>query len=345
MKREKIDERFLFDEEDKEIILRKSGQKCAHCGKPIFILPSRMENAMTVDHYIPLSRGGANRLLNYIPLCKDCNTSKGEKVISPDGYLKYLKPEYLKEIQGYYDSYIHSFKYISERNLLAADEFTVKVPFYPLNGMREISAPAAVFEYNIKKAGYCDLDKLYRYYLKYLKKYDVLETPEKAEENIRDWFERGCIYFAEKNGDILVMVAFDVVDLKTRKVKGYNGKALEIWSFSYYNRQQAGELLAEMVFRLPETIMSECSMPALPIMIARVKNDRIYNHISIFKDLYDITIPGTVINRTFGMLKKDESGMALCSSYFINSEDRDKIYSFMKDFRPIDSDDEDVKVS
>ena len=32
------------------------------------------------DHRVPLAMGGANRLSNYWPLCKPCNTSKGARL-------------------------------------------------------------------------------------------------------------------------------------------------------------------------------------------------------------------------------------------------------------------------
>lgn len=45
------------------------GQSCVNCGKP----------ANTIDHIIPLSRGGTNDLENLQPMCWDCNKAKGSK--------------------------------------------------------------------------------------------------------------------------------------------------------------------------------------------------------------------------------------------------------------------------
>jgi hypothetical protein len=42
---------------------------CANCGKP----------ANTIDHIIPLSRGGTNDLENLQPMCWKCNKAKGSK--------------------------------------------------------------------------------------------------------------------------------------------------------------------------------------------------------------------------------------------------------------------------
>ncbi len=37
---------------------------------------------MTVDHILPKSRGGANELANYQPMCQHCNGRKGNKLES-----------------------------------------------------------------------------------------------------------------------------------------------------------------------------------------------------------------------------------------------------------------------
>ena len=48
---------------------------------------------LTMDHVVPLSRGGKSKKGNIVPACKDCNTKK-----------KYLLPieweEYLKSLTG-----------------------------------------------------------------------------------------------------------------------------------------------------------------------------------------------------------------------------------------------------
>ena len=48
------------------------GNRCLCCGA---------ETALTVDHVIPLARGGSDLLDNKQPLCKSCNSSKGVKTV------------------------------------------------------------------------------------------------------------------------------------------------------------------------------------------------------------------------------------------------------------------------
>lgn len=46
-------------------------QRCFYCG----------EAGGTIDHVIPLSRGGSHAIGNLVPACRTCNLSKGKKLI------------------------------------------------------------------------------------------------------------------------------------------------------------------------------------------------------------------------------------------------------------------------
>ncbi len=51
-----------------ELMVAWFGRKCLGCGG----MP------VTVDHVVPLSAGGSNSLPNLQPLCRRCNSSKGQ---------------------------------------------------------------------------------------------------------------------------------------------------------------------------------------------------------------------------------------------------------------------------
>lgn len=52
--------------------LKRLGGKCQHCGTTTNI---------TIDHILPVSKGGTNHIGNLQPLCGSCNTRKLDKII------------------------------------------------------------------------------------------------------------------------------------------------------------------------------------------------------------------------------------------------------------------------
>jgi 5-methylcytosine-specific restriction endonuclease McrA len=55
--------------EDRLLLFEKYNGLCIYCGN----------EAKTIDHLIPLSRGGSNGVENLAPACLSCNSSKGAK--------------------------------------------------------------------------------------------------------------------------------------------------------------------------------------------------------------------------------------------------------------------------
>src|SRR5439155_196823 len=47
--------------------------RCAYCWQ---------EKKLTIDHVIPLSRGGSNFIENIVPACQSCNSTKYNKLIT-----------------------------------------------------------------------------------------------------------------------------------------------------------------------------------------------------------------------------------------------------------------------
>jgi 5-methylcytosine-specific restriction protein A len=73
-----VDDSFIRTERNKARSLRKtrwwqqktSSGTCHYCGRRVGI------KNLTMDHVIPLARGGRSTKGNLVPCCKKCNTAK-----------------------------------------------------------------------------------------------------------------------------------------------------------------------------------------------------------------------------------------------------------------------------
>lgn len=102
---EEKDERILFSYEERKAALKRSGGICACCGKKL------TTKTMTMDHIIPLWRGGKNEADNVIALCESCNKEKGSILFLPNSFYMAMegKPEQ-KKMQKYVEDWFDSVK-------------------------------------------------------------------------------------------------------------------------------------------------------------------------------------------------------------------------------------------
>lgn len=76
-------------------LLEKTGGVCAVCGRTL-------ENEkVTIEHYIPKYHGGTDDERNLLPLCKNCNKSKGSRMVSVEDHYPHLLAIYYNEANEY----------------------------------------------------------------------------------------------------------------------------------------------------------------------------------------------------------------------------------------------------
>jgi len=89
-----IDERQIRQEREKARALRKQNWwrnkiakgTCYYCGRSV---PPK---ELTLDHIVPLTRGGKSTKGNCVPACKECNNKKKDMLpVEWDDYLQNLK--------------------------------------------------------------------------------------------------------------------------------------------------------------------------------------------------------------------------------------------------------------
>lgn len=265
-------EHFTLDE--KEDICTKSGNKCAHCGTPIFA-----GYQMTVDHFIPLDKGGSNQMINLIPLCKDCNESKDNKLYSME-YIKYLKPKYKQQIKDYLDSYVQVIDYCQRHRLLAYDEYNRSILITPRNVRRKNKSVGVKSKYILKYATWDDLDKITDYLIRYLKKNEVLDSEEAARENIIFWMQFGCIYYVERNGEVTTMIAMTIKQLgENQDYRGIYNQPM-MYLFPYYQTEISEQIVLDLIYDIPKLICDENNLSFMPLNIVMLEDEKMKNVLS-----------------------------------------------------------------
>jgi hypothetical protein len=68
----------LFGWEIRSYLLEKFGRRCVYCG--------RTQTAFELDHVLPQSRGGSNRVSNLVLSCHSCNQAKGNRTAAEFGF-------------------------------------------------------------------------------------------------------------------------------------------------------------------------------------------------------------------------------------------------------------------
>lgn len=72
----------------RKILYDKQCGKCAICGRQLQIDDRiRIEDYLTVDHILPVARGGSNRMDNLQGLCWECNHEKQDYYMEEDRYV------------------------------------------------------------------------------------------------------------------------------------------------------------------------------------------------------------------------------------------------------------------
>lgn len=74
---------------DKVYIKEKDCYICSHCGE-VF---DGKNVIYTLDHYLPNSMGGMTNADNLYPLCRECNSKRGDKLVDGVEYYKFLTEE------------------------------------------------------------------------------------------------------------------------------------------------------------------------------------------------------------------------------------------------------------
>lgn len=206
MERVKIENRRRFTPAEKSAIMYKSGNKCSHCGCKL------NGDHLTIEHVIPLDKGGTNDFGNLVALCKTCNTMKDNFVCHPAEFYKYVDGLYMDELIFNQNKYYSDFNWQTPTNFFPEELKLFDIPMIigtpsfrqqRKKGLKNASIKTTCI---LHKAVYSDLDNIYYYLKKYEAKYNKgLSADEKTDvkDFISNYFDNGAIYFlTSKSGEI-----------------------------------------------------------------------------------------------------------------------------------------------
>lgn len=211
-------------------VFKRDSFTCQYCGRkaPAVILE--------VDHIHPVSKGGANDLLNYVTSCVDCNQGKSDRLLSDDAVLEKQRRQ-LAELQQRKEQIDMMYEW--QRTLLdiAKDtgdklhEFWREcVPGWSLNE----SAQQQLREYQ-RRFGPDEVLVAIQISVDYYLRYDEEGKPTKASvENA--WSKVGGILVTRKRER-------EDPDLPLRELYGLRARCRS--KFSYWNEAQGWRLILD----------------------------------------------------------------------------------------------------
>lgn len=123
MPRQRSEERTYIPQQIRYQVLSECGGVCAHCGCNL-----HMHHNFTLEHVIPLNKGGTNDIANFVALCEDCNKAKSDDIVSPQRYYTRLPKDKLKQVQRLFDDYMANTRYLANDTLFSTDQFDIKAP-------------------------------------------------------------------------------------------------------------------------------------------------------------------------------------------------------------------------
>ncbi len=177
MPREKTADRGLLPPGTKSDLYVETGGRCAHCGARIAY------KSATIDHIIPISKGGADSRENLAILCGDCNSRKYNHVIDPAGYYRFLPKDRLAQVSRMFQDYLDSTEWLAWENLFRVDQFECRTAcaiFVP-KSRKIFMAPATVQVRKMLPAEAYDWLQLYRAHIRPADRCLVIEDPRDIE--------------------------------------------------------------------------------------------------------------------------------------------------------------------
>ncbi len=215
--REKIEEREWINWRIKNKLLEETNGRCAHCG--ISIEPHKN---MTLEHIIPINKGGTNDEENLTVLCKDCNKLKSDMIL-PVRWYAHLPEVRIKALIKQMKDYLDNVDYLAEDCVMMMDTYRIIVNIPVTKKNRTVPVPASV---NVIKM---DKYEAFRWLMDYKGSLDKNDA-EAVITHPSEW--RAPCYIFRKGDTDLAMVCPYIIHEWNDEMDAYFNQIVFEWYFS-----------------------------------------------------------------------------------------------------------------
>lgn len=120
MARQRNEGRIRMTNIRREQLLDRCKGRCCHCGCELVL-----GDNFSIEHIIPLSKGGTNDFRNTVALCKDCNKEKGNDIVGVEFYSNAPKLVF-EDIEAILNEYYEENDWLTTTNVFRQDRYTIK---------------------------------------------------------------------------------------------------------------------------------------------------------------------------------------------------------------------------
>lgn len=285
MPRLRSEERIYIPAQIRTAVLNESGRICAHCGETL-TYPRRF----TIEHVIPLHKGGTNDKVNLVALCEECNKAKSDDIIEPQSYYKYLPAERIEELQTLFQEYLHNTKWLAYDTVFKTDQFELypAVTIVSKQGRGQpVSVPIRVQVSKLRKQDAAEWLMLYTGRLatkdkelimyekdKLVLPYYKITKGDKTIAVVAPYLHKGDFntpLSPKKDHTILIMDIFGQPDIRT----------------NFTTTELIGKCLLGLINKAQETLILHAKGSAVELLVRTPESDRVMA--ASFKNLTDHT--------------------------------------------------------
>lgn len=144
-KRQKLSKKTRFE------VFKRDAFTCQYCGK------KAPDVVLNIDHIEPVSKGGADNLLNYITACQECNSGKSNRLLSDQSVIEKQRKQ-IEDLQEKREQLEMMFEW--QKGLLGIESDAIKqlseywmelVPGYHLNEAGEAELKKLVKQFAVNE--------------------------------------------------------------------------------------------------------------------------------------------------------------------------------------------------